>query len=919
MPHLGPIGRDTELRSIAQAVERAHSGRAQVLVLSGEAGSGKTTILGGIAPSLPDDALLLRASGHAAETAMPYAGIHQLLAPVADMVRGLPDPHRAPLTPLVGVADGAAADALSTASALLALVTGIAETRTVVIVIDDAQLLDPSTRQALVFLVRRVDADAVCVVIGVRSEDAHEFTELGVELTVGPLDEADARALLRRHHPDLSAIVVARVIEQAAGNPLALVEIPAELGADQRAGRQPLPRRFPLGRTTELLYRKRLDALGDDERMALLLACFDDLEPVRLSEVLIRCSLSLAHFDRAERMKLVRIVDGRCQFTHPAVRGAVQHAATARELATAHAVLAHSFVEDPIRRAFHLQAVPDADDATVAEALVDAARHAMQQGGYLEPADAFAAASRRTGDDARRREWRAEAITCYLRSAAGPQASALVLDAIDAATTDTERARWWTTMVVLSMWANAEPIADLAQLLALGQRLVENDDDTAASVGTELLLAVTTRELCRGDYGTAKATVDALRAVVPIDELRTEQQLTCDVVDVVVGAPGAGELLRSNWVEAFDWNRIADPGVPVGFFGVALGWIGQIEACARVAEQCRSAFSSQTGFAAAQLAVGSLSAIELQHAGDWNRALLEYAAAERRVLDSDFSGPYPFIALRHAYLLAARGRADECERQRQAARAGAPTWADASIHIDGCVAGLLHLTSREFATAADVLDETAHIEERMGMVISGHTSRFADQFEAYWHLGRARELDQELKEFETAARRMAHPMMLAWAARCHALIAAPEEFDERFAAALVLHSEVPDVFEIARTRLLWGQRLRRVRRKADARRQLVHAQAGFERTGAEGWLRTCRSELAACGERRASEARPGAGPMATLTPREFEVAREVAGGATNAEASRRLFISQRTVEYHLSNAYRKLGVSDRRSISAFFT
>src|SRR5690606_26138745 len=337
-----------------------------------------------------------------------------------------------------------------------------------------------------------------------------------------------------------------------------------------------------------------------------------------------------------------------------------------------------------------------------------------------------------------------------------------------------------------------------------------------AATGTELLVALAHCHQAAGDYRAAGAVTELIRRRVPESALTLEQRLCCDMVAVMTGV--GGRLLRSDWVDRFDWGRSFDPDVPVGMFGTVLGWIDEVATGERVLERCRAAAERAPGGVVAQVTVGAMSAMLLQHTGQWPRALLEFAACERTALDSDFLAPYPFIALRRAYLLAAQGKAAECDELRARAAAIAPHWTPAYRHLDGCTEGLLRLASGEPAEAARVLEEAGRVEAEMGIVVSGYTSRFPDLFEARWWLDGAAAMRGPLEEFASAAERMAHPTMAATAARCRALLAEPAGLDEAFAAALALHRRSPVVFEEARTRLLWGQRLRRARRKADARK-----------------------------------------------------------------------------------------------------
>lgn len=910
------IGRASHLRVLRDALARARDGMASVTLLHGEAGSGKSALLAELADA-SEDILLLRASGHAAESELAYAGLHQLLGPVKAAIEGLPEPQRQALAHALALESGPPGDQLATASAVLRLITHEAETRTVVVIADDFQWLDPSTRQVLVFVARRIEADAVAILVAQRGSLGEDLRSIGTPLHVGPMPDDEARELLRLDYPDLSSMVAKKVIERAAGLPLALIEIPAELSVGQRAAREPLPSKFPIGEFIERLYQTRLERLDDETRLALLLASFEDLEPADLVRALANLGLEPSALAAAERHQLVRVEEGRCEFIHPTVRGAIQIAATSLEMLRAHEALAACFAADPARYALYVQGCTSVDDEAVALALEAAAQQAEDQGGFAEAANAWEAASARATSDDVRRDCRARAIGCYLLSGWGRHALPLLVTMIDTADDETERAMWLCRWVVATMWVAGEPPPGAESLVEFGVGLLHGEGERAER-GLDLLMALASCQFTWGAFGAGKAIADEVRQVIPFDNLPIGHRLTCENLDVMVGTAGAGAFLRSSWIDDILPEHMADPAVPVGFSGVALGWLDDLEACERVASRCREMASAHPGLAAAKLGIGSISVIAMERAGEWDRAVLEYAGAERFAIDGDFAAPYPYIALRRAYLLAARGMEEDCHELRRRAVEGIARQSPALCHLDSCVRGMLELTLGDYSRAADTLAEAGAIERRMGTVISGLTSRFVDQFEACWHVGRAAELEGQLAEFTAIGHGIAHPTMIATAERCRALLAPPDDIDSAFEEVVRLGTVAPHAFESARTQFLWGLRLRRVRRKADARLHLLMAEEIFGMLGATGWLVKTRSELAACGERRAGGNGGTAGPLSSLTPREFEVAKAVADGASNFDAAERLFISQRTVEYHLSSVYRKLDVSDRRSLVPLF-
>lgn len=910
------VGREGHVRTLGDALARARQGMASVTVVHGEAGIGKSALLADAVGS-HDDLVLLSASGHAAETDLPYAGLHQLLAPLSQAIGNLPEPQRGALLRALALESGFPGDQMATASAVLRLLTDTAERQTVAVLADDFQWMDQSTRQVLIFVARRIEADAVAMFLAQRGNLSDDLRTIGVPLQVGPMASGEARELLRVEYPELSTMVASKVIERAAGLPLALIEIPTELSAGQRAAREPLPSKFPVGDFIERLYQARLGRLGEDSRMALLIASYEDLEAGDLTRALAHAGLDLAALDGAERNQLIRVENGRCSFIHPTVRGAVQMAATSLEVVRAHEALASCFASDPARYALYVQGCESVADEDVVMALDAAARQAQDQGGFTEAALAWEAAAARASDDAIKREYRGQAVGCYLRSGSGLSALPLLKAMIDAARDEIERARWLCVWVVTTMWVEGEPPEDTPKLVELGIDLLTGGAERVRH-GRDLLMALATCQFTWGAFAAGKEIVDEVRRVIPVEEMPIGHRLTCENLDIMVGAPGAGSFLRTNWIDDILPEHMADPAVPVGFSGVALGWLDDLDACERVARRCREMTSAHTGLVATKLAIGSMSVIPMEREGDWDRAVLEYANAERFAVDGDFVAPYPYIALRRAYLLAAQGREEECHELRQRAADSVRRRSLALTHLDACVRGMLELTQGDYSQAVETLAEAEAIEIRAGTLMSSLTSRFVDQFEAAWHVGRVDEFRSRLTEFADVGHRMEHHTMLATAQRCRALLADVADLDTEFEEVVRLEAASPYVFEAARTQYLWGLRARRARRKGEARRHLLAGEEAFMRLGAIGWVTKARSELAACGERRAAGANDTAGPLSLLTPREFEVAKAVAAGGANADAAERLFISQRTVEYHLSNVYRKIGIADRRSLTSLF-
>ncbi|MFD1824544.1 helix-turn-helix transcriptional regulator [Mumia zhuanghuii] len=913
------IGRDEELAVLATTVAHARAGRSRTTVVAGAPGSGKSALLEASVRSLAPEVTLLRAAGHVAESDLPYAGLHQLLAPFAAELAGHAEPRGRALAGAVAFAPAEPVERLPVASALVWFLSELAAARgPVVVAVDDVQWLDSSTRQALVFAARRLDADPVTFWLGTREPDG--LRGVGTTLMLEPLSHQESLAMLRARHAGMSAVVAERIAAETGGLPLALAEVPLDLRPAQRRGREPLPVRLPVGPSLETLYAPRIKALTDAGRFAVLLVALDDLDTAATTRALAAAGLSRDDLDLGERLGLVAVRDERWAPVHPSLGAAVQASATVRELEDAHRILAECFRDDPVRHASHLRHVARVPDSLVVAALVAAAEQAARQEAPAEAALAWESAAARTPTGPERSQLTARAAQAYMQARAAGPAMRVLSELVDGAPDDPTRARWATLLVMATLWSQEDPPVDLDAYAHLGFTLVRRAPDPGegtAAAGLDLVMAVVSLAMAWGDVGRARGYADRLRAAVTDERVPTLHRALLDVLDLMTGVEGAGGFLRGDWLETVVADGGSDPTLALGFAGLAVSHLGDLDGCVDVARRCEELARVTGGESAARLSSNAITMIVWERRSEWSRAVLELSAAEGAARDHDFTGPYAHILLRHAYIKACQGHRDTCLALLARGADVVERQSPALAHSEACVRGMLLLSTSDFAAAADALDEATALERATGGENLAYVARFPNQFEAYWHCGREDELLPDLAAYEARALRDQHGLSLAWAARCRALLAGPDDVDALFARAVRLHDGATHGFERARTQFCWGLRLRRMRRKADARRHLDAALGEFVRLGADAWTARTRSELAACGARRAPLT-DTASPLAELTPREFEVAREVAAGLSNADAAERLVISQRTVEYHLANVFRKLAIRERAALPAFF-
>ncbi|WP_223694673.1 helix-turn-helix transcriptional regulator [Leifsonia poae] len=903
-----PDGPQAELAGVLLAAARA-GGPARRFLLRGGPGSGKSWVLDRFVRGLPAETLLLTCAGHPAETRLPFAGLHELVSGLP--LDALPPTQQQALGRAIGGEPGEPEDALAVSAGLLTLVTDEARSRPVVIVVDDADWLDKSTRSSLLFLARRLDRDAVTIVAATRSVAAGDDGGFGrarfESLHLERLTPAEGRALLRRRFPELSSLVAHRLLERADGLPLALAQLPAELSPAERAGTAPLPENR-LGASIGSLYTARLGRLGRAGRLALLITSLDALTTPELARALAEAGLTLPDLDRALASGLAVETAAGIRPAHPTVLPAVEAAVprTDRERALRGVIAA--LASDRGRQAAHLDAVTTGTDEVVAGALQEAAEQAWQRGAYAESARWWVASAARTPVPERAHARLSDALPPLLRCGAGAETIA-VIDRLSAeATTPAERARFLTQRLVAELFTHTTPTP--TPVVVVAARAVAAE---APSAAFHLLASSAYIETTAGRVRSAKALADLARTLVPTAESGLTDRLVLETIDDLSGEEAADALLTSDWDGGLSDAELCDPAVPLPLILNHLVWTGGSIVVDRILARQRDALE-RGGYLSLLGLCDGLRVLLPVLRGDWGDALARFDRVERLLLDTDFTGPLPYIQLQHAGLLAARGEEDACRALVDRA-VPAPTEAT-PIHRYArlCILGRLALTSGSTEEAASLLLAAADTQSELGMVEPGFFDSFGDLFEAFWRLRRGAELLDRLDTLHDHAEATDRHSALAVALRCRGLEADPDDVDALFARSLAEHAVDPNAFETARTELSHGQKLRRVRRKRDAREPLHRALTTFEALGAGPWAALARAELAACGERRATAAAPGI--LDALTPQEWAVAQAVADGLSNRETASRLFLSVRTVEYHLANAYRKLAVSSRGELAS---
>ena len=895
------LGRESERDALDRLLDAARDSRSGALVVRGEAGIGKTALLQH-AVTRAEGMRVLTSAGIEAEAELPFAGLHQLLWPIIDLADELPEVQSHALRGAFGLSADRVEDRFLVSVAVLGLLTAAADEQPLLCVIDDAHWLDGASADALVFVARRLQADPIGVLIGAREGDARHFEAPGLpELRLAGLRGAEAAALLDGALP---AVVREELVGVTGGNPLALLELPAALTDDELAGRAPLRLDLPLNERIEQAFMARVAPLADDARRMLLLAAADDSGEVG---TLLRAAEGVGvgpdALDAVERAGLLAADGPRVRFRHPLLRSAVYRAAGFAERRAAHQALAASLDgdADADRRAWHRAAAATAPDDGAAEALARTADHAARRGGHTAAARALERAAELDSDPQRR--------AGRLVAAAGSSALAgrighavALLDRAEPDLRDPLARGMAMRVRGMASMAIGRP-ADAYAMLADAARTVLPADRPA---GLGLLMRACMAAAVSGDPGAIHGMLAELDTEPRTDAERFPSRLMNGISRLIAGDAAAGVASIEEALALADDIEIVEQVQQAGGGAIFVGdWVRARRYFDRAIVLARD----HGAIAVLPETLGLRALIAL-----WERRLVDAAAdADEAVRLADDIGAgnaraLPVTVL--AWLAGLRGDEEDCRRHADevlalslerglALPAGLATWALAQLDLatGRWDEALLRLTAIE--------------EVRPGF---GHpflpVLSTWDRLEAAVHAGRpgcGRAHARALRPVGGGRRR---GVGRARAGRLPRPGGPPDAADAHFEAALESVDRAGPL-DRARIHLHYGEYLRRERRRIDARVHLRAAFDGFEWLGAEPWAERALRELRATGEKARKR---HLSPLAELTPQELQVARLVGEGATNKAVASQLFVSPKTVEYHLRKVFAKLGISSRMEL-----
>ena len=905
------INRDHERQALDQLLDAARAGLSGSLVLRGEPGIGKTALLD-YAADRASGMQVARVLAIESEMELGFAALYQLLVPFLDRIEELPEPQRDALGCAFGLKAtyAAAPDRFLIGLAVLTLLSTAAVEQSLLVVVDDAQWLDDVSAHVLAFVARRVYADGIALLFAVREPAGRRLPLAGItELWLPGLPDGDARALLASVAGErLDHVVAARLVTETRGNPLALIELPGELTEGHLSGGSLLPEPLPVGSLLQQRFLRQVQAMPSDTQALLLMAAADPSgDPGLLWRAADARGLSIDAAAPAETERLLTLLP-RIAFRHPLIRSAVYHGASATQRRLAHQALAAASDPelDPDRRAWHLAAASAGPDEQVAAELERCADRASGRGGHTATAAFLARAAELTPEVGRQAARRLAAAQANLVAGAPGRALALVEQAAPSLPGPLERAM-------------AQRLTGAIRM-ALGQ-----------------------------GHGTLPVLLEAARALLPLDvRLGRDALLEAMEAAIFFRRPGSFTEPREVALAARTAPPVPEPtAADLLLDGFAARFTDGYEAA--VPDFRRAIAALRASADVRWFMLGCLAAGELWDLDDWHALASRWVALARQ-RGALTTLPVALLLLNGAEVSAGRLSSTEVIHQEAtdiSVATGNPGLMGTAPRRDDLLSAW---RGREAETRAGAgAREREELERGVGggSVIASYALTVLEiglghHQAALPHALRVYEDDLYFGCFvlpevvESAARAGDHeaaaaaldrlarrasasgtPQALGLLARSRALMAGDDQAEGRYLEAVSQLGASMARPDLARAHLLYGEWLRRQRRRAEARTQLHVALDMFGAMGLDAFAGRARTELGALGERFSQHSQDPAAerpPRQSLTAQEERIARLVAEGASNSDAAAELFLSPSTIDYHLRKVFRKLGVTSRTQL-----
>ena len=908
-------GREREQERLAALLDAARGSRGGSLVVRGQPGVGKSALLTDLVNRAGSDGepdmRILRTQGIESESPLPFAALQRLLRPVMRHVEHLPARQATALRAAFGETDTTAGDRFLVFLATLSLLAEAAEELPVLCVVDDAHWLDEASTAAMLFVARRLGPERVALLFAARDGDVRRFESDELpELVVGGIDAAAAAAMLT----DRAGVPVAedvrdRLMRQTGGNPLALVELPGSLTPAQLAGREPLPSDLPLTQRVQRVFLDRSRRLSTAAQTLLCVAAADDSTRVSVvrqaAEVL---GVGPAALTEAEESGLLTIAGTDIEFRHPLVRSAVYQGAATHIRQQAHRALAQVMTggQDADRRAWHLAAAVDEPDDEVVAALDDAARRAAARGGFEAASAAFERAAELTGDEqARSTRLLAAATNSYL-AAQLPRAMRLATTARAGVTDPVVRADLDRLRGRIEFVAGSVPVG-VGIWNQAARDVVATDPQRAREIGMIAAAGSTfLPEQDRTDLNPAEllASTDqdtSTRAQCFTQLLTGFHQLNHD------GLAAAAVSLR----QAVTLGQNLSETDLLTNLGIATFHLGDDDGFRRLFSRMLTQARNDGAIGLVLFALPRLALADLS-GGNWTGAVAHATEAAELARNTGQPGLAAMPLAQLALVAALRGdqRYDGFLAELDRITAGQPAG----------ILGVLMQDTRRWAQGchAALTGEPAAALHHFQQMTQPTLLRLAayDRLDIACRTGHLDAAAACLTELELFAEIADTPHARRVVAYGRALLAAqgdsPAAAEEFFSLSLGTEPGQDRPFERARTHLAYGEFLRRSRRRVDAREQLRTALQTFQDLGAEPWLQRAELELRASGE---TARKRDATTSVALTAQERQIAASVAQGLSNREVAAELFLSPRTIDFHLRNVFAKTGITSRSELA----
>ena len=898
------VGRQREREALDRLLEAARGGRGAVLVVHGEPGVGKSALLA-YAGEAGGEFRVVQTVGVEGEMELPYAALQQLCSPILELMKRLPMPQRDALAVAFGVSAGEAPNPFLVGLAVLGLLSEAAEEQPLLCVVDDAQWLDRASARALAFLARRLLAEKIALVFAAR-EPGDVLAGLP-ELHVRSLGHRDARTLLESALPArLDEHVLDRIVAETRGNPLALLELPRGLTPTQLAGGFGLPVAVPLSASIEESFTRRLANLPGDARRLLLVAAADPVgDPALVWRAAQRLGIPESVAETVEAQGLLEL-GTRVVFRHPLVRSAVYRAAGLKERRAVHRALAEATDPqiDPDRRAWHRAQATSMPDEDVAAELERSAGRAQARGGLAAVAAFLERAAALTPDSTHRAQ-RLLAAAGAKRDAGDLEAALGLLTGVEAGVLD-ELGEARVDLLRARIALEQRRGGDAGRLfLSTASRLEPLDAQLARETYLEALAGAMTSDV--EVVGGALAVAAAARAAPPgtVPPRTVDVLLDAFAIRLTDGYAAAAptlaralELLLAMDVSNEDVGRWLSLSSGRNSNIVALE-MWDDEALYLLAARQVQAARDTGALVHLQFALSFLARSQML-AGELSAATL--MIDESRLI-AEATGTPPLVNA-PMILAAWRGHEPQASELIEASSAEAATrrWTSNNYARSVLYNGLgRHDDARDAAWEAfqpDPIGYGSWLLPELAEAASRTADRALLEFALEWLSERTRVISS------------------GWAsgmqARVRALLSEGDDAESLYRDSIVHLSGNRVRLELARTHLLYGEWLRRERRRLDARTHLRSALEAFTSMGAEAFARRAERELLATGERARKRT---VDTLDQLTPQETQISRLAANGDTNREIAAQLFISPSTVEYHLRKAFRKLDVKSRTQLA----